>query len=212
MRVAYFDCVGGASGDMLLAALVDAGASEAAIQAAVAALRLPDCKISFERVSRGGLSALRATVHTAKQETPRHLDDLLALINAASLDDVLKEEAQSILRRLGEVEAGIHNVPVESVHLHELGGDDTLVDIVGVLAGLDDLAVDSVRVSTLPLARGWTKSAHGRLPLPAPATLALLKDVQMCLCATWSMRPNLSRRPGRCCSPASQMALAAFPP
>lgn len=162
---------------MLLGALVDAGAAEAAIRKAVGELHLPECDLRFERVMRGALSALQATVMTPRRETPRHFADLAAVVSAADLPDRLRAEAHSILRRLAEVEAGIHNAPIESVHLHELGGDDTLIDIVGVLTALDDLQIEHVYVSPLPLARGWTKSMHGSLPLPAPATLALLKDV-----------------------------------
>ncbi len=177
MRIAYFDCVSGASGDMLLGALVAAGASEDALRAAVAALKLPDCAVQFERVNKGALAATQATVTTPRHEAHRHLDDLLQIVTAADLPAALTAEAERILRRLAQVEAGIHNAPLESVHLHELGGDDTLIDIVGTLAGLADLHVERVIVSPLPLARGWTKSAHGPLPLPAPATLALLEGV-----------------------------------
>jgi pyridinium-3,5-bisthiocarboxylic acid mononucleotide nickel chelatase len=177
MNVAYFDCVGGASGDMLLGALVDAGAAEAALRAAVEALRLTDCSLSFERVMKGPLSATQANVVTPRREAHRHVTDLLAIIDSADLPASLKAQAAAILRRLAEVEAGIHHAPLESVHLHELGGDDTLIDIVGVLAGLADLKIDEATASPLPLALGWTKSAHGPLPLPAPATLALLTGV-----------------------------------
>ena len=177
MRVAYFDCVGGAGGDMLLGALVDAGAAEAAIRKAVGELHLPECDLRFERVMRGALSALQATVITPRREIERHVTDLISIVMAANLSDRMKEQTRSILLRLAEVEAKIHHASIESVHLHELGGDDTLIDIVGVLTALDDLQIEHVHVSPLPLARGWTKSMHGLLPLPAPATLALLKDV-----------------------------------
>jgi pyridinium-3,5-bisthiocarboxylic acid mononucleotide nickel chelatase len=162
---------------MLLGALVDAGASEAAVRTAVAALDLPGCEVQFERVMKGALSALQATVTTPRQEAHRHVAELLAILSAAHLPESLKAQAEAILWKLAHVEAGIHRQPVDSVHLHELGGDDTLIDIVGTLAGLADLKVESTVVSPLPLARGWTKSAHGPLPLPAPATLALLTDV-----------------------------------
>jgi uncharacterized protein (TIGR00299 family) protein len=177
MNIAYFDCVGGASGDMLLGALVDAGASEAALRTAVAGLQLPGCEVRFARVMKGALSAQQATVITPPQEAHRHLDDLLAILAAADLTPSLKAKAERILRRLAQVEAGIHQEPVEAVHLHELGGDDTLIDIVGVLVGLDDLKIEAVMASPLPLGRGWVKSAHGPLPLPAPGTLALLAGV-----------------------------------
>ncbi len=177
MILAYFDCVGGASGDMLLGALADAGAAETALQAALEALHLPGCELHFERVMKGPLSATQAIVVTPGREAHRHVSDLLAILESADLAAPLKAQAAAILRRLAEVEAGIHHAPLESVHLHELGGDDTLIDVVGVLAGLADLNIDQAVVSPLPLARGWTKSAHGPLPLPAPATMALLTNV-----------------------------------
>lgn len=175
MKSAYFDCIGGASGDMLLGALVDAGASEAALRAAIEALRLPDCEISFQRVTRGSMAALKVNVKTPRHETPRHLSELLEVVAAADLPQTIKDKATLILRRLGEVEATIHNMEIEHVHLHELGGDDTLIDVVGVLVSLDDLKIEHTYVSPLPLARGFIQSAHGQLPLPAPATLALLE-------------------------------------
>ncbi|MFN8596546.1 MAG: nickel pincer cofactor biosynthesis protein LarC [Anaerolineae bacterium] len=176
MRVAYFDCVGGASGDMLLGALIDAGASLGVVRSAIDRLSLPDCEVIVERVMKGALSALQVTVKTPRKETHRHYTDLVAIISNANLPDAIKAKALAILRRVGEVEAGIHQEPLESIHLHELGGDDTLIDLVGTLLALADLKIDRVCVSALPLARGWTKSQHGQLPLPAPATLALLTD------------------------------------
>jgi uncharacterized protein (TIGR00299 family) protein len=177
MRIAYIDLVGGASGDMLLSALVDAGAAEDVVRSIPAALQLPDCSVTFQRVMRGALSALQADVLTPRHEEHRHVPDLLAIIDRAAISDRVKEQARSVINRLAEVEARIHHSPIESVHLHEVGGDDALIDIVGVLAALDNLQVERVVVSPVPLARGWAKSQHGALPLPAPATLALLEGV-----------------------------------
>lgn len=177
MRIAYFDCLGGASGDMLLGALVAAGAPEEALREAVAALHLPGCELRFETVMKGALSAVQASVLTPKKEAHRHYSDLAAILEAANLNAGVKTKAQSVLRRIASVEAGIHGLPLEEVHLHELGGDDTLADIAGVLAGLEALRIEEACCSPLPLARGWTQSAHGALPLPAPATLALLEGV-----------------------------------
>lgn len=176
MRLAYFDCIGGASGDMLLGALIDAGASLEVVRSAIDRLSLPECEVVAERAMKGALSALQVTVKAPRKETHRHYTDLVAIITNADLPEVIKAKALAILRRVGEVEAGIHQQPLESIHLHELGGDDTLIDLVGTLLALADLNIERVCVSTLPLARGWTKSQHGQLPLPAPATLALLKD------------------------------------
>jgi len=175
MRLAYVDCVGGASGDMLLGALVDAGASEETVRSIPVVLHLPDCAVHFQRVARGALSALQANVMTPRQTEHRHAPDLLAIIDRAELSARVKQQARSVIQRLAEVEARIHHMPIEAVHLHEVGGDDALIDIVGVLTALEDLQIEQVMVSPVPLARGWTKSQHGALPLPAPATLALLE-------------------------------------
>jgi uncharacterized protein (TIGR00299 family) protein len=177
MRIAYIDCVGGASGDMLLGALVDAGASEDGVRSIPAALQLSDCAVTFERVMRGALSALQANVITPQHEAHRHVPELIDIVDRAEVSDRVKHQARAVIQRLAEAEARIHHAPIESVHLHEVGGDDALIDIVGVLAALENLQIDRVYVSPVPLARGWTKSMHGALPLPAPATLALLEGV-----------------------------------
>ena len=162
---------------MLLGALVDAGASEEVARSVPAALQLPDCAVNFERVMRGALSALQANVMTPQHADQRHVPDLLAIIDRAAISDRVKQQARSVIQRLAEVEARIHHSSIEAVHLHEVGGDDALIDIVGVLAALENLQIERVVVSPVPLARGWTKSMHGALPLPAPATLALLDGV-----------------------------------
>jgi len=179
MQIIYLDCVAGASGDMLLGALVDAGAAEAAVQAAVTALHLDNCSLTFEITRRGAISARRALVHTPEQPSCRHLPDLLAIVERAALDAWVKKKALGVLQRLGEAEATIHGEALQQVHLHEVGGDDALIDVVGVLAALHDLKVERVYVSPLPLGRGWVQSAHGQLPLPAPATLALLRGAEI---------------------------------
>jgi hypothetical protein len=177
MKVAFFDCVSGASGDMLLGALADAGVPADLLRKVIRDLGLQGCELSFERVSKGGLSALQAVVSVPEQQEHRHIMDLFHLVQDSALDEVIKSKTIAILERLAEVEAQIHNARLESVHLHEIGGDDTLIDIAGVLAGLRALDIGEVVCSPLPLARGWTHSAHGLLPLPAPATLMLLNGV-----------------------------------
>jgi hypothetical protein len=165
---------------MVLGALIDAGAPLEVVRSAIDRLSVPDCEVVTERVMKGALSALQVTVKTPRQETPRHYTDLVAILTHADLPEAIKSKALAILRRVGEVEAGLHQEPLESIHLHELGGDDMLIDLVGTLLALADLNTDRVYVSTLLLARGWINSQHGQLPLPAPATLALLKDAPVC--------------------------------
>jgi uncharacterized protein (TIGR00299 family) protein len=126
---------------------------------------------------KGPLAATQVTVDTPKQEEHRHLSHLLDILHKSDLPDRIRVKTETILRRIAEVEAGIHNESVDHVHLHEVGGDDTLIDISGALVGLDWLGTDLVVVSSLPLGRGFIRSAHGQLPLPAPATLALLTGV-----------------------------------
>ena len=177
MKIAYFDCVGGASGDMLLGALVDCGVSEEKVGGVISALQLPGCEIRFEKVMKGALSATQATVTTPQKPEHRHLPELLEILHNSSLPPDIQNKTEGILRRIAQVEANIHNEEVEGVHLHELGGDDTLIDIASFLCGLAELQADHVCVSPLPLARGLIQSAHGLIPLPAPATLALLTGV-----------------------------------
>ncbi len=175
MRTAYFDLIAGASGDMLLGALVDAGLALSCLQEGLDALHLPGFELTQARVLRGAFSAIKVDVRVTDHVTARHLAEIEALLDASALPAHIRERARRVFRRIVEVEAGIHNIPVEQAHLHELGALDTIVDVTGVLLGLDLLQVERVIVSPVPLGRGIAHSAHGRMPLPAPATVALLR-------------------------------------
>jgi pyridinium-3,5-bisthiocarboxylic acid mononucleotide nickel chelatase len=177
MKIAYFDCIAGASGDMLLGSLVDAGFHEDALQAQLNDLNLHGFQVSVSRVLKHGLSATKLNVIIKDDQPTRSLVEIEAIINSSSLSAPIKQRANSIFRKLATVEADIHDSTVDQVHLHELGGIDTVVDVVGVLLGLDYLDIQQVYASPLPMARGFVNSVHGPLPLPAPATLALLEDV-----------------------------------
>lgn len=177
MRIAYFDCIAGISGDMILGALLDAGLPETALRERLAALRLTGFELRCQRVLKGGFGATQVDVLVADQVPARRLPEIEAMVGESDLSPAIKERAIGIFRRLGEVEATIHGVTLEEVHLHELGGIDTIVDVVGALVGLDALGVERVYASPLPLGRGFVRGAHGPIPLPAPATLALLEGV-----------------------------------
>ena len=177
MTVAYLDCIAGVSGDMLLGALLAAGVSEAELRERLAELRLPGFELGVERVQKAGIGALQVEVRVTDHASERHVPEIVALVEASAVPAAVKRRAAAIFRRLGAVEAAIHGAPPERVHLHELGGIDTIVDVVGVLTGFELLGVERVVCSPLPLARGFVNSAHGRLPLPAPATVALLEGV-----------------------------------
>jgi pyridinium-3,5-bisthiocarboxylic acid mononucleotide nickel chelatase len=177
MRIAYFDCIAGASGDMILGALLDAGLPEAKLRQALLALDLTGFELNSYPVQKNGLHATKADILVEDETNSRTLAQILDLLAASRLPEAIRTQAVTICSRLGEVEASIHNLPIASVHLHELGGLDTIVDIVGALIGLSLLRIERVYASPLPMGRGFTHSAHGLLPLPAPATLALLAGV-----------------------------------
>jgi len=168
--IAYLDCVGGLAGDMLLAALLDAGASEAALRGVPGRLGLDGVSIEIERVERHGISALHVDVASERPAGERSWPSLREQVAAAAVP----ERALRVLERLAEAEADVHGIPVEEVHFHELGAVDTLVDVVGAVTLLDELRVERVVCSPLPSGRGVVRTEHGVLPLPAPATAALL--------------------------------------
>jgi len=175
--IAYLDCFSGLSGDMLLGALVDAGLSLDELRADLSHLSLPGYEISAERVSKRGISGTRVSVRAEASHEHRGLSDITAIIARAELPREVAARAVAVFTRLAEAEAAVHGHSVEEVHFHEVGAVDAIVDIVGALCGLRRLNVGKLYVSPLPLGGGWVDSAHGRLPVPAPATSLLLKGV-----------------------------------
>ena len=178
MRVAYFDCASGISGDMTLGALVDAGVSGEAISKAIASLGLAG-GVTFEIVKRCGMRATYANVDAPHEHVHRHLHHIDSIIDRSILTDRQKALAKSIFRKLGEAEADSHGVPIEKVHFHEVGAIDSIIDIVGAAVGLDLLGVDEVLASPVPTGTGFIQVAHGRMSVPAPATAFLLKGVPL---------------------------------
>ena len=160
---------------MVLGALVDAGCELGALEAALASLGVEGWRLEARAVERGGLRGTHLAVRTDPARRFDTLDDMLRPITRSSLPDAVKARAGAVLRRLAEAEARVHQVPVDAVHFHEVGDLDTLVDVVGSVAGLDALGVDRVHVSPLPIGGGTVQTAHGRLPVPAPATAELLR-------------------------------------
>jgi uncharacterized protein (TIGR00299 family) protein len=175
MKIAYFDCIAGASGDMILGALVDAGLPLETLRERLSALHLADFELRTRRVAKNAFAATKVDVIVADDVPERHLADIEAIVMDSDLTPTIKERAIAIFRRMGEAEANIHGTTMEHVHLHELGGVDTIVDVVGALVGLDALGVEQVVASPVPLGRGFIRGAHGQIPLPAPATVALLR-------------------------------------
>ncbi len=178
MRVAYFDCYSGISGDMALGALLDAGLDADLLRAEIHRLGLPGVQLQIERSQRRGLAGTHVIVKVGENRPPtRRLVDIEAIIGASSLDAAIQERAIGVFRRLGRVEAAVHGIPIDEVHFHEVGAIDAIVDIVGFAIGLHHLGITACYASSLPMGRGMVETAHGSLPLPAPATLALLAEV-----------------------------------
>ncbi len=175
--IAYLDCFSGISGDMLLGALVDAGLPLEDLRADLARLPLSGYEIRAERVTKQGIAGTRVTVEVGRERAHRGLSDILDIINRSDLPDQVKDAACRIFTRLAEAEARLHNRPVEEVHFHEVGAVDAIVDVVGACCALHRMGITEVCASPLPLGGGWVETAHGRLPVPAPATADLLKGV-----------------------------------
>lgn len=179
MKIAYFDCFAGISGDMILGALLDAGLDLDELRQGLQALRLSEYELQVGRVHKGALGSTSVTVVVTGAVPERKLADIERIIAESELPSEVKEQSLSIFRRLIEVESEIHGADPAEVHLHELGGTDALVDVVGSLLGLRLLGVEKVYASRLPLGHGFVHCAHGLLPVPAPATLALLESVPL---------------------------------
>ncbi len=216
-KILYFDCFAGASGDMVLGALLDLGLPLADLEAALGSLMIPGFHLSADRVLRSGLSATKfrldegegrgaahAAAHAHEPGHPgrahshpheagphshgdtarphahgdhRSLAEILSLIDGSALSPAARRRAADLFRRLAEAEAAIHQVPVDRVHLHEVGALDSIVDIVGSVFGLEWVGADRILASPLNVGGGMVRSAHGVFPVPAPATLRLLEGV-----------------------------------
>ncbi|MGQ9572950.1 MAG: nickel pincer cofactor biosynthesis protein LarC [Dehalococcoidia bacterium] len=176
-RVAYLDCFSGASGDMILGALIDAGLSLTSLRAEIAKLPLTGYRLSARRVRRAGLAATQVRVTVSKKQPPRKLADILTTIKSSSLPPIDKEKGSAIFQRLAEAEAKVHGLPLAETHLHEVGAVDAMVDVMGAVAGLRLLGAEEVFASTLALGSGRAESSGVSLPVPAPATLELVAAV-----------------------------------
>lgn len=176
MKIAYFDCFSGASGDMILGALIDAGLSLRQLKEELKKMEIPTISLKTKRVLRGGLFGTQVIVEgKGEKKTHRTLKELRGIIDQSGLKPSIKEKTKNILERIASVEARIHRKPKEEVHFHEIGGLDSLVDIVGAIWGVEQLQIQKVYVSPVNVGSGFVRCEHGILPVPAPATLALME-------------------------------------
>ncbi len=176
MKILYFDAFAGASGDMILGALVAAGVDAGRL---TRKLKLPGVsryEIEFKSVTRAGLDATHAVVKTEPETHHRNLADILNIVNGSPLSDDVKERAAQIFTRLAAAEARVHNTSIERVHFHEVGATDAIVDIIGACIGFEMLGVEKFHSSALHTGSGTVEMAHGRFPVPPPAVIELLQD------------------------------------
>jgi len=176
MRTAYFDCFSGASGDMILGSLIDAGLSAQRLREELKRLRIPTVRLKVREVLKRGISGTQVIVEGRNEKrSHRNLREVLRIIERSSLETEVKEESEKIFKRIASVEAKIHQIPMEEVHFHELGGLDSIVDIVGAVWGIRQLGIEKIYVSKMNVGAGFVKCEHGVLPVPAPATLSLME-------------------------------------
>jgi uncharacterized protein (TIGR00299 family) protein len=175
MKTLYFDCFAGASGDMILGAVVAAGVPPEALTEQLALLNVQGFEIEFVTVDRSGISATHARVHTAHEHHHRHLSDILKIIYDSRLTEAVKDRAAKIFSRLAAAEAKVHNEPVEHIHFHEVGALDSIVDVVGAAICFELLGIERFVCSPLHLGSGTVDMDHGRFPVPPPAVAELLK-------------------------------------
>ena len=175
--LAYFDCFSGISGDMTLGALIDLGVPLKYLQDRLSSIPLKDFDITVTPVHRNGIRAMSVRVGMYDDQTSRNFADIRSLIEDCPLSERIKSTSLQIFKKLAASEAHIHNCSPEEVHFHEVGGIDAIVDIVGTAICLEYLEIKSVIASHIPLGKGFVTCSHGKLPVPAPATLDILKGV-----------------------------------
>lgn len=201
--IAYLDCHSGISGDMFLGAMLDAGLPFADLQQTLAGLSLGGYQLSCKRVQDKGIQGSRFEVQLSSQEQPtRHFADIQHILHASTLAPRVRERALGVFKLLAEAEAHVHGTGIEEVHFHEVGALDALVDIVGAAWAVETLGLTQIFASPLPLSSGHVQTAHGLLPVPAPATLEILRRVS----APW--RPVSVE--GEMVTPTGAALLAAF--
>jgi uncharacterized protein (TIGR00299 family) protein len=175
MKLAYFDCFSGISGDMTLGALLDAGCAVEHLRAELRGLQVPGWELTAEKVWKNGMAATYVQVKTQDQQKHRSLNTILEILQKSQLAPQVRDRAAAIFTNLGEAEARVHDVPLEKIHFHEVGAVDAIVDIVGACVGFHVLGIEKFACSALNVGGGTAKMAHGVLPVPAPATANLLQ-------------------------------------
>ncbi|MCJ7697236.1 MAG: DUF111 family protein, partial [Thermoplasmata archaeon] len=177
MTIAYFDCFSGIAGDMILGALIDVGVDVTFLKNELKKLPLTGYDITVKSVECNHIAAVDVTVAVTEDQHHRSLSDIIDLLKRSTLAPEVKKHSQSIFYNLGKAEAKIHRIDVEKVHFHEVGAVDSIIDIIGSVIGITQLGIEKIYCSPLPFGHGFVSCDHGILPLPAPATVELLKGI-----------------------------------
>jgi len=178
MTIAYFDCFSGVAGDMILGSLIDLGVEKKYLTQELKKLRLKGYDLEIKTVERNHIAATDFNVILKeKLHHHRHLSDIKELLNHSTLPATVKKLSLDIFTNLANAEAHVHRIPLNEVHFHEVGAVDSIIDIVGSVIGITTLGIDKIYCSALPLGHGFVTCDHGILPLPAPATVELLKGI-----------------------------------
>lgn len=177
MRTLYFDCFAGASGNMILGALVAAGVDRDELVRRLSALPISDFDIEFTQVDRSGINSIHANVKVPHEHAHRHLHNIEKIINESELSDSVKANAAAIFTRLAEAEAKVHGIDVQKVHFHEVGAMDAIVDVVGACIGFEMLGIERFACSKIHVGSGFVNMEHGKFPVPPPAVTELLSGV-----------------------------------
>jgi len=177
LKTAYFDCFSGVSGDMILGSLVDAGLEIGELESELSKLPVRGFRLQAEKTTRRGISGTRFSVDIKEHLVERHLQDINDIVDRSTLSDDIKSSSKRIFMELAGIEARIHNKSVAEVHFHDISALDSIIDVVGSLVGLKKLGIEAVYVSRIHVGTGFVECRHGTLPVPAPATLDLLKGI-----------------------------------
>lgn len=177
MRTLYFDCFAGASGNMILGALIAAGVDRDALADELKKLGLPDFELKVEIVDRSGISSVHVKVEIPDEKNHRHLPEIEKIISESGLSEIVKDRSISMFRRLAAAEAAAHGIELEKVHFHEVGAFDAIIDIVGSCIGFDMLGIERFVGSKIQVGSGFVNMAHGKFPVPPPAVVELLRGV-----------------------------------
>ena len=177
MKIAYFDCFSGISGDMIIGSMLDAGLDFEIFKTEISKLNFTGYKLSAEKVLRNGISGTKFSVDAAEDHPHRTFRDISGIISKSSLDENIRIKINSIFKRIAEAEGKIHGVSPDEVHFHEIGAVDSIIDIAGAVIGLDLLGIEKVYCSKINTGSGFADSMHGKIPVPAPAAVELLRGI-----------------------------------